>query len=134
MNFFEKISVFPFYPVKFRLVLTFPIHLLPHIYFFNYNFYLFPFFSDKIRSHLANESVFSVFLPLPFITRASLAERGIQRFFYPRQKGAECLSVKGNKGVQIGTLAAHAAIGDQQNTDQGDAPHKAPHVEQRRQD
>jgi hypothetical protein len=66
-NFFEKISVFPFYPVKFRLYLPFPIPICCCFYYFIYNFYLFPFLGRKIRPCFSNKSIFSVYLPFPHL-------------------------------------------------------------------
>jgi hypothetical protein len=64
-NFFEKISVFPFYPVKFRLYLPFPIPICCCFYYFIYNFYLFPFLGRKIRPCFSNKSIFFAYFPFP---------------------------------------------------------------------
>ncbi len=113
MNFFEKISVFPFYPVKFRLLFPFPPFLLPAFYYFNYNFYFFPFLSIEIRPHPPDENVFFAFLPFPFITARSFSMGSSNRLFDPNQQAQERLSVERNQGIQIRFFAGNASVGGQ---------------------
>lgn len=68
MNFFEKISVFPFYAVIFRLLFPFPAYPSFCFYYFNYNFYFFPFLDIEIRPAASYKGVFLSFIAFPFIT------------------------------------------------------------------
>lgn len=113
MNFFEKISVFPFYPVNFRLLFPFPTFLFPLIYYFNYNFYFFPFLSMEIRPHKSHESVFFAFLPFPFITVRLFSRKAFRRLFHPYQQAQKCLSIERNQGVEIGSSSGNSTIGCQ---------------------
>ncbi len=100
MNFFEKISVFPFYPVNFRLFFPFPTRGLPSIYYFNYNFYFFPFSSGKIRPQLSHESVFFAFLPFPFTTSHYLRGKLLTGFFTRVNRLTNAFASKGTRGYR----------------------------------